>query len=355
MKTTLKFLFVITAIAFMVNALAQTDNIIMKATVLLFGMAILYLLIPAHLINMDQLNDVTNVKVWNKYIIEKLRRNNDWLFRSSDESRNVLGGAVVYIPQAGADPEIEVNSTTYPGTAVNRTDSDVNYVLDIFRTKPHRVPWADLQFISYDKIDSVLSSHGNALAEAVGDSMLIRWAATVSGKKIFTTGNDVGPVGNQTGNRKGFSHKDLMAAMIQMNVENVPKEGRVCVIDDNMYGYFYDEMTDKQFNAFNQFADNATGRLGRLHGFDIYSRSAVLNYGSNASSPNAYGATQLADDNLASLCWHPDMVCRAVGETKIFYNKDLAIEYGDLMSAILKFGGRKKRADGVGVISIVQG
>lgn len=313
------------------------------------------LVIPARYFKMDQLNAVTEVKVWNRYIIEKLRRVNDWLIKSRDESRYVLGGATVYIPQAGADPAIEVNTSTYPGVAVQRTDSDVNYNLDRFRTVPSHVAWEELQAISYDKIDSVLSGHSNALAEAIGDVMLVKWAPTVAGKIITTTGADRDGVGNQTGTRKKFTEKDLARAMVAMNVANVPKVGRVAIIEDNMYGDFYDDLSDKLMNAFNQFADNKTGMVGRLHGFDIYTRSAVLNYANGSSTPNAYGATQLPTDNLASICYQQDMVCRAIGETKLFTDRDNPLYYGDLFSAIVRFGGRKVREDNNGVLAIVQG
>jgi len=142
--------------------------------------------------------------------------------------------------------------------------------------------------------------------------------------------------------------------MILFNVQDVPKKGRVAVIDDNMYGYFYDELTASQMNAFQQFANNETGQVGRLHSFDIFTRSAVLNYATATLTPNAYAATQLATDNLASLCWHPNFVERAQGEINRFVNIGRAEYYGDLTSAIVKFGGRKKRSDNKGVVSIIQ-
>jgi hypothetical protein len=353
MKTIIKVLFAIALIYCAFMYVPQVDAETAFA-VCLFIAAALTLIVPVRYFS-NELNAVTDMKAWNKYIIEKLRRANDWLMRAADETKNVLGGATVYIPQAGNDPAIEVNTSTYPGVAVQRTDSDVNYNLDRYRTVPSHVAWEELQTISYDKLDSVLSGHGNALAEAVGDVMLVKWAPTVAGKLFSTTGSSVDPVGNQVGTRNGMEPKDLIRVMSAMNTDNVPNKGRICVIDAYMYDYFYNKLTDSQMNAFNQFADNATGRVGRLHGFDIYMRSSVLNYAAAATSPNAYAATQLATDNLASLCYHEDMVAKAVGETKLFTDKDNPLYYGDLFSAILRMGGRKKRADNVGVYAIVQG
>lgn len=355
MKAIVKLLFALALTYCAFTYLPQADMLTACSGVLFYIVLMTNLIVPVKYLNTGQLNVVTEMKVWNKYIIEKLRRNNDWLMRSSDESRFVLGGATVYIPQAGVDPTIEVNTSVYPGVAVQRTDSDVNYNLDRYRTVPSHVAWEELQAISYDKIDSVIGAHGNALAEAVGDVMLTKWAPTVAGGVVATTGADVDPVGNQLLTRKGFSHKDLATAMIRMNTQNVPKAGRVAVIDDNMYGFFYDDLSVSMMNAFQQFADNKTGQVGRLHGFDIYTRSAVLNYATGTYTPNAYAAAQIATDNLASLCFQSDMVCRAVGETKLFTDRDNPLYYGDLFSAILRMGGRKKRSDAVGVIAIVQG
>lgn len=356
MKTIIKLLFALAIIYYAGSIVSSTNDIITCSVAVIGSIAFLTgMLIPIRYFNHGHLNVITDVKAWRKYIIEKLRKTNDWLVRSTDASDSVLGGAVVYIPQAGADPTVEVNTAVYPGVAVQRADTDVNYALDYYRTVPSHIPWAEIQTISYDKIDSVVKGHTNVLAEAVGDVMLIKWAPTVAGKILSTTGDDVDAVSTQVGTRKGFSPKDLARAMIAMNVDNVPKKGRVAVIDDNMYGFFYDKLSDSQANAYNQFANNQTGQVGKLHGFDIYTRSSVLAYALNGVAPNAYAAAIAATDNLASLCYQEDMVERAIGETKPFQKKDDPLYYGDIWSMILRAGGRKKREDNKGVYAIVQG
>jgi hypothetical protein len=355
MKTIIKLFYILAAILVAITVVPYNDPAVAFGIDAGIFALLSAAIIPAKYQHSGNLNVITDVKVWEKYIIEKLRKVNDFLMKSTDDSPFVLGGAVVYIPQAGSDPTVEVNTSTYPGVAVQRADSDVNYALDRFRTVPTHVAWEEIQTISYDKIDSVIKGHTNVLAEAVGDVMLINWSPTVAGKQLATTGDDVAAVSTQTGTRKGFDHKDLKRAMIAMNVANVPKKGRVALIDDNMYEYFYDSLTAAQFNAFNQFADNASGIVGRLHGFDIMSRSSVLAYANASATCKAYGSALAATDNLASLCWHPDMVARAIGETKPFQRKDDPLYYGDIWSMIMRAGGRKLRSDNNGVIAVVQG
>lgn len=304
----------------------------------------------------DTLNVVTDVKIWLDYIVEKIRKSNEFLTRSVDHSGSVLGGAVVYIPQAGADPVIEVNASTYPGVAVRRTDSDINYALDSYRTVPTHIPWAELQTISYNKIDSMVGGHTNALVEAIADNMLIKWAPTEAGNQLATTGATFlsQPAPGQTLTRKGLTPADVAKARAILNTQGVPVNGRVAVIDSYMEESFYASLSDTQMNAFQQFADNARGIIGKLHGFEFYVRSAVA-YASGSTTPKAYGSALAATDNLASLFWHPDFVARAIGEVKPFQDKDNPLYYGDIWSMIVRSGGRRLREDNKGVVAIIQG
>lgn len=358
MKTFIKLLFVIAAIYFVAPVVVAGDAISGAVVLFVLCAVITGLAVPYKYINNGQLG-VLDITVWKKYIIEKLRKNNAFMFKSKDDTRYVLGGLTVVIPQSGADPTIIINNTTWPLTAVRRTDTDVNYLLDSYSTTPHHIPWIELQSISYQKIDSILGAHTNSLAEAVSDNMLIKWAPTVIGKQVATTGGPTaitqGPVAGQTLTRKVFHPKDLITVMSAFNAANIPDKGRNIVIDSNMYGPFYDQLSDSQANAYNQFADNETGRVGRLHGFDIFVRSSALVYASASATAKAYGAAIAASDNLAALAWHEDMVCRAFGEMKPFQDKDNPLYQGDIFSMIVRAGGRKERQDDNGVIAVVQG
>lgn len=48
------------------------------------------------------------------------------------------------------------------------------------------------------------------------------------------------------------------------------------------------------------------------------------------------------------------MVARAIGEVKVFTEKDDPLYYGDIWSMIVRAGGRKIREDNKGVVAIVQ-
>lgn len=357
MKTIIKILFAAALVLFNVQLYAAGADMPTMALAITGSVSLAGLMLPASsFYNAVTFNVVTDVKVWLDYIVEKIRKSNDFLTRSVDHSSRVLGGAVVYIPQAGADPVVEINASNYPGVVIRRTDSDVNYSLDTYRTAPSHIPWAELQTISYDKIDSVVGSQTSVLVESVADNILLKWAPTEATHEIATTDavNLSQPAAGQTGTRKGLSYKDVARARAILNSEGVPVNGRVAVIDSWMEESFYASLTDTQMNAFQQFADNKKGVIGRLHGFDFYVRQSSLAYANGSVTPKAYGAALAATDNLASLFYHPDFVARAVGEIKPFQDKDNPLYYGDIWSMIVRAGGRKLREDNKGVVAIIQ-
>lgn len=303
------------------------------------------------------------VQVFRDYIIEKLRKVNPFLAFAIIETAFVLSGAVVHIPNAGASPTVVKNRSTFPATAVQRTDSFVTYALNVFTTTPTFVTWHEENEISYDKTDSVLNDHVQTLIEAVGDDILYCW---VTGIKADGT-NDVIPAANiikttgsaatvteegQTGTRKAFTYADLASAQAKMNKMNVPKTDRYALLESFQYQQLIDSLSSNQMAAFQQTADIANGIVGRLAGFNIMERSSVLAF--NGNTPIAPGTALSATSCIGALCWQKDSVALALGDIKPFQDEDNPQYYGDIFSAAVKAGGRCRRKDWAGVIAIVQ-
>lgn len=305
------------------------------------------------------------VQIFADYIIEKLRKSNPHLACAVDESGKVLAGAVVHIPQAGASPTVVKNRKNFPGVSVQRTDSFVTYPLDVYTTTPTHVPWHEENEISYDKTDSVLNDHVATLIETVGDDMIYNWLGGVKADGsadaipvaniIATTGDavDVTEAG-QTGKRKGFTYKELQAAQALMNKQSVPKENRYAMLESYQYQQFIDSLSANQMAAFAGSADLTNGVVGKFAGFAIMERSSVvaLTAANKVKAPNEVLA---ATDNVGAFCWQRDSVAKAQGDIKPFQDVDSPTYYGDIFSALVKFGGRCRRQDWAGMVIIAQG
>jgi hypothetical protein len=295
------------------------------------------------------------VELWTNYIMDNLFKSNPHLINCYNDDQYVVGGSVVHIPQAGAKPTVVKNRSSYPGTAIRRTDTDATYALDVYTTDPTHIPKAETLEISYDKMDSVLSEHVSALSEVMGDALLYKWRASGAANILRTTGaGTAAHLASATGNRKVFLKEDLKRAQVRMNTLNIPKEDRFALMDSEMFSQLQDD-SDLKKRDVGMELDMKNGVIMRLYGFNIMERSSGLIY-DNTGTPVAkdYDAVAAAADNAAVLCWQKNAVARALGTVDFFENLKDALYYGDIYSALVKMGGRTRRTNAEGVVSIVQ-
>lgn len=301
-------------------------------------------------------------EMWAQYIIDRFWKDNSFLTRAYNDDQYVLMGKIVHIPQPGALPNTQKNRTVFPAVAVQRTDTDVLYALDVYTCDPTHIQDADKYELSYDKIDSIYGDHAGALAEYVASDMIIsKWLdeTVTSPTKIYTTGGSAANVTaatapGATGTRFACDHTDLKKWQLNFNSNNVPKMGRQALFESNMLDQFTNSLSDTQYRQFNEYYDAKEGVIGRLYGFDILERSAVA-VANAAHAIKALGAAGVATDCTASLVWQKDCVTRAIGEVKFYEDVDAPLYYGDVYSSLMRSGGRRRRADDLGVGAMIQG
>jgi hypothetical protein len=295
-------------------------------------------------------------EIWQDHIEGNLFKNNEFLLASTDAGQFVLQGKVVHIPQAGTQPAISKNRSTLPATVLQRADSDITYSLDEYTSDPILIPHAETLELSYNKRESVLSEHEASLRQTIADNILVAWAPAIATSLVRTSGDAVlAHLDSATGNRKKFVVADLKAAQLKLNKQNVPMEGRYALLSADMFQQLTDSLSVNEYRDFSAAYNIKDGVLGRIFGFNIMMRSAVVSY-TNDTTPavKAYGATAATDDNDAVLCWQADCLERAVGAVKFFERADDPTYYGSIYSMSVRMGGRKRRADSKGVIAIVQ-
>lgn len=306
---------------------------------------------------------------WASYIVEKLRKTNPHISLCFDESKFVKGGSVVYIPQAGAKPNVVKNRAFGAATAVQRGDTAVMYGLDVFTTDPTAITHAEANEISYEKQDSVLGDHTNTLAESIGDELTYSWIRGVkpavgggttveflpAARQIPTSGaaTAVNPEDGQTGTRKAFTYKEVQGMQAKFNKDNVAKDNRYGMLESYMHQQFIDSLSANQMAAFQASADLENGIVGKFAGFTFLERSSVLAL-TTGGVFRLPGEALAATDNLASIFWHKDSVTKALGDTELFQDMGNPLYYGDIHSGLVKMGGRCRREDWKGVGIVVQ-
>ena len=289
-------------------------------------------------------------QIWINSIVEGLFADNTFASRSLNHSMFV-NDKKVHVPNAGSAPTIVKNRSVFPGTASARTDYDLDYDIDEYTSDPVHIQDAEKVELSYNKRESVLKQMKSALADSVHGDLILAW--TPAGyAKVGTSGSSVpAHQASATGNRKAMTRGDVMAIKKQFDIDDIPQTGRCLLLDSVMYNQLLESLTEAQANAFLNSADAQKGTVGNIYGFDVYERSSVLRTVANGGT---LASSAAATDAAAGLAWHEDFVSRALGETKIFDNQDDPMYYGDIMSALVRAGGKYCRHDKKGVCVIYQ-
>lgn len=303
--------------------------------------------------NSGAFNMAVQREIWMTTIVEGLFADNSFLSKAINADGFVNQGKTVHIPNAGAPSGVKKNRTNLPADVKVRTDKDLTFVLDEYTTDPIRIPHADTVELSYNKRESVIRGDRSKLIEEVSNAILYSWAPGVT-HSIKTTGDAVDAhTTGATGQRKALTKQDVKAVMVKFNKQNIPQDGRYLILDADMHAQLLDSLTEKEETAFHALADVKNGVIGKLYSFNVMMRSTALRYtdAGVAKEPTTDGA---ATDNGAALAWHQDSVCRALGEVVVFDNPGDATYYSDILSFLVRCGGRPMR-DGVeGLVAIVQ-
>ncbi|MGD1960549.1 MAG: phage capsid protein [Fulvivirga sp.] len=297
-------------------------------------------------------------ELWTDYIITKYWKANEFIKHAFNADQFVYNGKVVHIPVPGAKPNVEKNRTSLPANITKRTDTDITYSIAEFTSDPTLIPDADKHELSYSKMDSVIGEHVDTLVEDAAEWMLRDWVNSVGGSAdvatlLRTSGADAqATLDGATGTRKIFTKEDLKRARKVMNKANVPQEGRYALLDSEMMDQLSDDEDLKKRDSSLEL-DMKAGVITKLYGFSIMERSSVLTF-DNAGTPVVKdpGTVSAATDNAAALCWHKNSVERALGDVTLFEDLGKPEYYGDVYSALIRSGGRLRRANGV--VTIVQ-
>ncbi|HYV92769.1 MAG TPA: phage capsid protein [Chitinophagales bacterium] len=295
-------------------------------------------------------------EIWTSYIAANLFKDNEFLNYAFNADQYVLEGKVVHIANAGSTATIVKNRTSLPATVIQRTDVDVTYSIDEFTTDPILIPNADTVELSYSKLDNVMSEYEAALRQLVADWMLYNWRAENSTSIVRTTGGNVtAHLPSATGTRKKFTLADVKSARLLLNKQNVPKDDRYLIIDSDMYDQLMDELNISTYRESSKELDLPKGVIGKIYGFYLMERTTVA-VANNAGTPviQTPGTAGAATDNGVALGWQKSCVERALGTVDFFENLGDPTYYGDIYSALIRMGGRKRRNDQKGIVAIIQ-
>jgi hypothetical protein len=300
--------------------------------------------------------DAAIVSIFTRDIEENLYPDNSFYKLSKDDSPFVqsMGGAYKVVRGvAGAKPNVVRNRQNYPKPIVNREDDNNEYNLTHLSTDANVIQDFEEFIVNYAKRASILENHINQINTEAAKVAIDSWSPNGADNIIRTTGGARPASIGQTGNRKMFAKNDFITLAEKFDRMDVPKANRNLLLPAELYA---DILKVEGFVEADKIGtpNLIEGFIGRLLGFNIYSRSQVALY-DNTSTPvyKPYGAAGATNDNLAALAWHQEFVYRAEGPVKVYANEDDAAYDGSVFSAASWFGGTIRK-DKKGIMALVQ-
>lgn len=254
-------------------------------------------------------------QVWINQLMEKLYDNSGHLLRSVDMSAFVNYNTI-NLGDAGVDPDVLVNNSTYPIAiqTPDRVDAHIAITLDRYRTKNTVVRDAEAVQLAYNKLESVIRGHRSKIAETVLAKATHAWAPAADGAytPVFETGGADRADGS---NRKALAVKDIAKARRMFDKLKVPQAGRVLVLCPE----HQEDLINADAQLFKAFANQRTGDILQLFGFDVYVSTLTATYNNSTGAKAAFGAPSVAaTDSVSSLFYHENEVMRADGDTEMF-------------------------------------
>jgi hypothetical protein len=320
-----------------------------------------------------------NLALYSQVIMDNLYKGNPFMQMCTDDSRFVRyldgdgstkGAAVVHIPAAGAVPTITQNRSSFPITALNRTDVDLTYNINTYDAGVWYMTQVEAETVAYDKASSLVREQVNALAQTLGNQIcyaLAPSAVTYGVTRVIRTNGVLQSVAlssGATGSRSGLTLNNVANAMNMLDSDNMPYDERFMVFPSAQWNLEILNLANlQQFLELGSKSglragtvDDVTspemikGYVGNLYGFNCYKRQTVVSYltGSTPVLQTIGGNGEITatntTDNLAVLFWGKIATSVAQGETIVFYNPDRAEYLGGLFSAYVRLGAAQSRS-----------
>lgn len=240
-------------------------------------------------------------EIWISKLMENFYPNGDWLLAGTNMSEFVENNTI-NLADCGVDPEVYVNNTSYPIDIVERTDTALTIGLDYYDTKNTVVRNATAVQLAYNKLESVVKQHRQALRKKN-----LQKAAHAYGPAGHTANT---PILQLAGN--GSIVDLIIDAQKALDEVEAPEE-RVLILCPEHVAKLRKEDKALFKDVFGQNGSN------ELYGFKVYKSTVTPIYNGTAKTKNAFGAAAApSTDVKSSLFYVASEVMYADGEYDMF-------------------------------------
>lgn len=252
-------------------------------------------------------------EVWTNQLMQNFYPDSAFLSHAKDFS-GLVDNDAINMAEAGVDPEVLINNTTYPIKTVERTDKPLRIELDTFETENTLVRRPEAVEYSYDKLETVLMAHRNTLRARTAEKAAHAFAPQKD--SVFTP--VIQTSGETVGNRKRLSIEDILNLKERFDDANVPLENRFLTLNPK-------HLTDLiliDTKAFKDITDIVNGVPRRFAGFGILQFSRPAFYNGTTFEKVPWGEVATDEHTFCSFAFQGDEVMKADGSIYMYAKED---------------------------------
>ena len=263
-------------------------------------------------------------QIWISMLMEGFYPSRTFLSRSVDMTAMVEYNKI-NLAEAGVDPEVLVDNTTFPVPTATRSDTALELPLHTFDTKNTVVRNVEAMELAYDKMDSGVRQHRNTLQAKTAAFAANSWAPNTS--------KDLTPVKATSGadNRRGLkalSFQDILDMDAWFRSKDIDPATMVAVL--NPY-----HLADLMAEDMKLYKEMLTGN--KIFGFDLYTFSQLPYYNASTGAKVAFGTAAAETDTQCSLFYCETEVMRADGDIEVFAKYKDPEQRGDVIGFQKRF------------------
>lgn len=280
-------------------------------------------------------------EIWVNQIKENFYPDSSFLNYAKDFSGLVENHAI-NMAEAGVDPKVLINNTTYPIKIVQRVDKPIRVELDLFETENTLVRRPEVIQYSYDQLESVLMGHRNILRARTAEKAAHAFAPSEDSEftpVIQTTGETVGT-------RKRLTIEDILLLKERFDDVCIPLENRYLVLNPKHVS----DLILFDTKAFKDITDIVNGQPKRIAGFSVLQTSITPKYNSEDMTKKPFTEEAQDTDTFSSFSFQADEVMKADGEIYIYTKEDDPGERGTIVGFDKRFIAVPIRNKGLGAI-----
>lgn len=283
-----------------------------------------------------------NKQVWINQIMKGFYPDSSFLKYVKNLS-GLVDNDIINLAEAGIDPEVMINNTTYPIRVTQRIDRPIAIELDKFETENTLVRRPEAIEYSYDQLESVIMGHRNTLTAKVSEKAAHAFAPAEDSEytPVISTSGAI------SGTRKRLTYEDVIALKNRFDMAEIPLEKRYLVLAP-------EHVTDLLLQDIKLFKDLTNIRDGipfNFAGFFMlqYSRMPKYALQDGKLKKTAFGAV----NNAATFCsfvFQADEVMKADGEMYMYSSENDPLERGTIVGFDKRFVALPLRDKGIGAI-----